>query len=344
MGAGFSAVKKAKKNFDTQQKSFEGMRTRDMRLVKDGDEAEIWFVGCEPDEPAEHLVHTLNLGGKNGFSYELCAHGVEDHDGCVYCAVAKKGDKRTKRPSSNFYFSVADTRWVHKTKNDEKSEKAKRDVFDWQDCPDDASCKACKRKVHRERGGLKKLRLGLTQAIVVNNLNDSLKKKCTACGGKITITGYRKGKKVVPTLDDLEEPEKWRPEFECSKCEEPAPGSIFQCPVLMQRNGTGQTTTYAFSKAEDFQDQPDWVQELEPLDFSKVLSPRSAENMATQLKVDNPFDSAGGKEKPKGKKGADAYDDEDDEDDDDDEDESPKKKKKPFTDDDGDDDDEEDEE
>jgi hypothetical protein len=320
--SGFAGVVKAKENFEEQQKQWEGMKTRDMRLVKDGDEAEIWFIGCEPDEPAEALVHSYSPGGKSKFSYELCGHGHEDHEGCVYCHVVKAGDKRVKKASKNFYFSVADGRWVHKTKNEERSRTAGREVFDWMDCPDNPSCKACKRKVPRERGGLKKLRLGLTTAIVVNNLNDSLKKRCTNCNGKITITGYRKGKKVLPDLDGVDEPEEWTPEVECSKCDDPNPGNIFQCPIIMRRNGSGQTTTYAFEKGDDFQDQPDWVQELEPIDFSVALTPRSAENMAKQLDTDNPYDKDATPRKKAKASGADSYDDEDD-----DEDELPTKAK-----------------
>lgn len=332
---GFSAITKAKKDFAKQQASFEGLRTRDMRLVKDGDSAVIWFIGCDPDEPREALVHTVNT---KYFSYELCAHGAEDHEGCVYCHVAAKGDKRVKRPSKNFYFSIADSRWVHKTKNDEESSKAGRDVFDWADCPrdddtPDAKCVHCKRKVPRERGGLKKLRLGLQTAIVVDGLNTRLKKKCV-CGGKTIVSGYKHGKKTIPTLDDVDEDEvaKWAPVYDCSKCDSPQPGSIYTCPIRMSRSGSGQTTTYSFEKEDDAQDQPDWVQELAPLDWDKVLSPRTADQMAKQLDIANPFIET----KSKGKK-SDSYDeddddepfDDDDEDeDDDDDDEKPKKKGK----------------
>jgi len=333
MRSGFAAVTKAKKDFEEQKESWDSQRTRDLRLVGDGAKAVLWFIGSEPEEPRETLVHTVSPG-RNKFFYEPCAKGHKDHDGCVYCHAVKANDRRTKRPSKNFYFSIADTRWVHKTKNDERSEKAGRDVFDWADCPrtDDepnTPCKLCKRKVPRERRGKCKLRLGLTVAIGLNNLNESLKKRCTSCNtGKISIVGYRKGKKVIPDLEDLDEEEQagWEAEYECSKCDKPSPGSIFAAPITMMRNGTGQATTYVFTREDEFQDPPEWVQELEPLDWDKVLKPRSAENQAKLLDIDNPFEE-GAQPRKRNKSAADEYDEDEDAFGDDDDEEEPKKSK-----------------
>ena len=352
--SGFAAVRAAKDSFEKQQAQWEGMRARDMRLVKSGDTAVLWFVGCEPDEPRKALVHTVSLGGNKGFSYELCAG-----KNCVYCYAAKKNDKRVKKPSNNFYFTVADSRWVHKEKDEEKSREKGRDVFSWNDCPrsDDepnAPCKLCKRKVPRERGGRKKLRLGLTQAISLDNENTRLRRKCLSCGkGKVSITGYKRGKKIIESLDDVDEDEhdQYEAVLECSKCDDPQQGSIYACPIRMTRSGTGQTTTYSFTQDDDFQDPPDWVQEIEPFDWDKTNVPRSPENMADQLQIDNPFDEEGDRkeaDRKKRAKGSDPYDDDEDDEEEDDEDSAfdkkAKKKKKYVEEDDDEEDDEEEDE
>ena len=337
---GFGAVKRMKKASDENNKAMATSRSRDLVLRKDGEEAELWFNGAS-DEPYVYKVHGIKLNA-NLFMTELCAGGFEDHDGCVYCWRQKrKGDKRISPAKDAAFFSVVDTRWVHKRVNKEKtaSSGGKFERFDWFDCDatdnetKEDDCKYCKKGVPRERRGVCKLRLGVQTAGVLDGINDSLMRKCTACGtGKCRLTGYKNGNKTVPDIDDVENPEDWEAQFECNKCDEPAPGNIHLLPITMRRTGTGMQTQYNFVPGQ-FSDPPKWVQKKDPLDLSE-MRPRSAEKMAELLKCDNPFEDGG--------KGASKYDDDDvDEEDEDGEEDTPrnrKKGKKPEEDDDEDED------
>lgn len=305
---GFAAVKKAKKEADTNREQMEAMRTRDLVLLNDGDEAELWFIGTADVEPGLVFIHNLKGVGGQRFRTDICAADFEGHDGCVECWAANSGDKRVSKRRKAGVFSVVDTRWVHKRKNDEKTAAAggRFEKFDWFTCTEDSDegCKYCKKKIPRERRGLVKGRFGVQVLSTIDGINDTLSRKCLNCSGKIKRVGYTKeitlesGKTKTKRVDDIEDvdnPEEWTAEYECSKCDEPSPGNIFSCPISYRRNGKGESTTYSVTPVLPFESPPDWVMELEPLDLEKVLVPRSAERQAELLAISNPFSKAGKK-------------------------------------------------
>lgn len=317
LGRGFGAIKKAKKEAE-QRRERTANATRDFFLQGDGASAKVWFNGPS-DEPIIALHHQFKIDGR--FYSELCAYDHDGHPGCVYCHAEKNGDKRISKPKQVVIFNVFDTRWVHKRKNAEKTEKAggKFDKFDWFDCKGDpdndepdksdkAACKWCRKGVERVRSGQKKTKFSVTAAGVLDAQNDSAKKKCI-CGGKLSLEGYKNGKKHVPDLDDVDDPENWEPVYECRKCEDPAPRSIRCCPVEITRSGSGTNTSYNFIPVwDEMGDPPDYVQEAEIIELEEVLVPKSADEMAEQIGVKNPFDKS---KKSKAKD----YDDDDDEED-----------------------------
>ena len=331
---GSSAIKQAKKESEKSKAAMDAIRVQDLYLKEDGQEADMYFLGSPETEPVVLLYHTIQIkqqGGRIRYYFELCAKSFGKNCQCVFCWAQKNGDTRVGRPQKNAVFSVADARWIHKIPNAEKTAKAggQFEKFDWYDCSDDDKCKWCKKNKPRVRGGLKKLRLGMTAATSLDGTNDHLAKKCMSCGGAKTVKllHYLNGKKKLPDLEDVDDPSEWTPVYSCSKCDDPQPASIFTAPITFRRNGTGKTTSYTFIAGEPSTRKPKWVAKIEPIDLSK-LTARSPDNMAELLGIDNPFDEDGGGKKLKKKsKGAKEYDEEDEE------------EEEPF----GDDDDEEDE-
>lgn len=299
---GFAAVREAKKESDANRAAYEGMRTRDLILREDGEEAELWFIGTQESEPCMVKTHTLRGVGKVKFRTDICATGFHGHAGCVYCYMEQRGDKRIGKSRKNGVFTVVDTRFVHKQKNEAKTAETggKYERFDFFECgcsdedPDPSECKYCKRKIPRERRGLCRARYGIQNLVALDGLNEGLARKCLNCGGKIKITSYKnEAGKVLADLEDAEDPEEWTAQYACRKCDDPKPGNIFSCPITVRRNGTGESTSYTFMPgAPDM--PPDWVLEFEPLDLPKILVPRSAEKQAELLGVTNPFEPVGG--------------------------------------------------
>lgn len=321
LSRGFGAIKKAKKEADERGRQMSANRTRDFFLQGDGATATVWFNGPS-DEPVMALYHTVTLGN-NQFRTELCGSVLDDHEGCVFCRAAAGGDKRVGKAKPMAVFNVFDTRWVHKKLNKEKTAAAggKFERFDWRDCqgdpendePDRAdkkACRYCRKGWDRARSGQKKTRFSVTAAGALDSQNDSAKKKCH-CGGKLTLEGYKNGKKTVPDLDDVDNPDDWEPIYECRKCDDPAPRTIHMCPVEITRSGTKTNTQYNFGpKWDEMGDPPDYVQEAEVPDLEDVLIPMTADQMAEMLGIKNPFGSS----KSSKKKKASDYDDDDDDD------------------------------
>lgn len=275
---GFDQVRKLKQEADERKEAY-GKGYVPFFAIADGESVEVWFNGTE-DEP--HIIHEHSIKRGQQFMSETCAKHAKGHDGCVPCYLNTNGDAGVGKPGAKAVFNVVDTRWVHKQKDAEKSQEGK-DRFTYTPCEDDSSCKLCKRKVAREHAGQKRWTMSMTWAMALDGINQNLKKRCT-CGGKI-----RDG--------------------ECSKCNDPTPGSIFNCPITVTRTGKMTNTSYQFVPGA-FEDMPDWVAKLEPADLEAATKPRSSEAQAERLGVQNPFSGFSG-----GKKGARSYggDDDDDE-------------------------------
>lgn len=302
----FSDVKKAQKQAESRKKNAEAFRVQEVFLRGDGDEVELYFNGTS-DEPKMKRYHTLTDVGGRKFQAELCGAEDPDHDGCVFCWRSGKGDKRISTAREFAVFNTADSRFVHKTKNEKRSKEAKFDRFDYEDCTGEG-CKACKRGLHKERRGRSRLRLGTTHSGALYSTNEVLGRKCMACGGKITTLGFRKGKKRVDSLEDVNDPEGWEREYKCSKCSGPTPADIWHAPITMRRSGVQKATSYQFFPGDVYAEPPKWVQKIEPLDLD-ALMPRTSQQQADLLEIPNPFSS-----KKKGSKDEDESYDEDEED------------------------------
>lgn len=303
---GFAEVKKAKERSDQNRAAAQTSRQRELFLKNDGQEVEIWFLGTEDTEPVQMSVHVIRLTnpktGKPMIRTEFCAkeHGGPDHDGCVFCWAVGNGDARVSTAKENSGFSVANGAFVHKQKDEEATKAAggRFERFKWQDCtseddePNPSECKWCKRAWSRERRGLQRLRLSTQAAASCDGANTSLHKKCMNCTGKIRVTGYKSAKgKIIPPdeLDSVADPAKWAPIYKCRGCDDPKPANLFACPITFRRNGSGMTTTYSFIPGEIGM-PPDWVLELEPIDWEKSLIARNAAGQAKILGINNPFE------------------------------------------------------
>jgi len=263
--------------------------------MKSGETALVRFNGTE-DEPSIDDYHNVKRG--QNFKTVQCARGVPRHAGCVACwlITPPRADPGVSRPSPKATFNVIDKRWYHKSKNAQKSQPGK-DRFDYLSCSDDATCKLCKQKVPRERGGQKRWTISMTWANALSALHDKLRGKCASCEkGRIKISGY------ADEAGDPVEVDEWTEEavatrlesgelveeLECSKCDNPMRGSLWNANIEVTRTGAGMTTSYQFDVA-DTDDPEEWEAKCEPADFSKILRPKSSEKQAEELGVANPF-------------------------------------------------------
>ncbi len=283
-------------------------------FLQDGESAEGWFNGTV-EEPVIRSVHTVSLGN-NKWDSAICSKHEDGFDGkCIGCYQNATGDARVGKPTDKAYWNFADARWFHKEKDEARSKKANADRFDFAECPDDPSCKACKKKIPRERGGQKKYEMAMTWASVVGGQHDDLGRKCKACPkGKIRVTGYKSKKtgKILTSVPEGKDPEMYPAILECTKCDDPQPGSMFDCPFTIKRTGKSTATAYSFVP-DAFDEIPEWVTDLEPVDLELATKPLSLERQAKIYNVPNPYDTA-----LTGAKGASKYssmiDDDDDED------------------------------
>src|ERR1700690_2636090 len=280
VGKGFAAVRKAKVKADLDRASYAGMRVRDF-MLRDGEEAVGYFNGTN-EEPILGDYHTVMLG-PNKWRRWLGARGFEGHDGCVCCWAWKNKDKRVGKPTTNAVWNFVDARWIHKRLDKEATAETGFERFKFFPCTGDLDdeepsedCKYCQKGVKRVRQGQCKARFSMTWANGLTGLNEKLARRCLACRGKIKIVGYENEEgKEVPDLDDVDDPAEWKPQYECSKCDNPDPGSIFRYPISIQRNGAQKATSYNFSTPQDAEADniPDWVSELEPINLEETLRP-----------------------------------------------------------------------
>ena len=289
---GFKSLKAAKQEADRERKS--GF-IRDLYLKGDGASTVIWFNGSSKEEPVQAKFHSVKLA--NGkFRTELCGEHADEK--CVFCWAHSQGNKRVGAARNSYLSNVVDCKWLHKVKNNEKSAETGQDRFDYIECtgdPEDddpsTACKQCKKGVPRIRAGQKRLRLSMASASSLDVVNEELHTKCVSCGGKLILTGYKKGKKVIPpdAYEEVDNPEDWEPVYKCKKCSNPVPGSIFLCPVKYKRSGSGMDTQYTFLPGS-FEDPPEWVSEIELINWEETLVPMTAAKMCELLDIDNPFE------------------------------------------------------
>lgn len=283
---GFGAVKEVKKEMDERRASFGGNRVQDF-IIKDGEEVEIWFNGTS-DEPLLFKEHTARatVNGKERFMREICAADMEKHDGCVFCYLHQNGDKRIGKASHKAAFNVIDTRWVHKITEMRDGRERTMTL----PCSDDSKCEHCRKRVPRERAGQRRWAVSLTTAQALAGVNEALERRC-ACGGKLKKVGYVGPKgKVLPDIDDVDNPEEWEAKHECNKCKKPTPLNIFSVPVTVRRIGSDMKTTYNFMPGAQ-QDMEDWMTELEPYDLETTVKAFPAASQAERIGVANPFAS-----------------------------------------------------
>lgn len=315
--------------------------------IKDGETVPVKFLipddGSEPFRYKRHFVV--------GKGYHICAEDAVaegKHQGCVICYQAKAQGKGggTGLAQPVFAFSVFDPRKVHIFKEPTKvpgSDEPTR----YYNCPDDPTCKFCRRDDQPKLNGLRYWSLAFKTAQQLRLWeHDVLGKNCAACGtGKIERTGY-----VCPTCeedltDSVDDPDSEVKCFECSKLSQKKggpknimvqPSEVVRCKrgcknarrvslsdvwVSVTRTGAKTDTTYNFTLHQG-DDPAEIPADLQPVNFKtkSELKPDPANEQAIKLGVSNPY--RGGK--------AAVADDEDDTDDsdtdtdqDDDDDDSP---------------------
>jgi hypothetical protein len=268
-------------------------------FLYDGEEAKLYFNGTA-SEPYLNHDHTISLGG-NKFLTLTCAQGHEGHLGCVPCFAYQRNDKRVGKPTPKATFNVADSRWFHKETTTVKFRGQDSEKTSWTACTYDEevggknTCDGCKKKLERSRGGQKKYSMSMMWAQALSGANDIAAKRCRSCKkGKIKVLGYKDAKgREVDVDDPTDLPEGVTEILACSGCKSPERGSIFDVPILVKRTGGGKSTAYSFNPIMDeFGEQPDWLDDLEPWDLPAVCKPMSAKTQAEKLGIDNPF--AGG--------------------------------------------------
>jgi hypothetical protein len=261
---GFKAVAGLKVEQDARRARF-GEAFVPFFMMRDGEMIEgLWFVGTE-DEPLVVDCHTKQAKSASGKAYWKTIIHKSEGD-CIPCYLQLQGDKTVSKMKQIAVFSVADPRWRHKAKDEAKSKETGREKYVFSDCSNDddgdGDCPGCRNKIPRDRAGIKKWEMSLSWANSLGNINSALRNKCE-CGGKIKKDS-------------------------CSRCDNPRPLNIFKVPFNVERSGSSTSTTYQFHP-QPYEDQPSWVQEVEPLDLDKIYEEPSADAQCNLMGIDNPL-------------------------------------------------------
>lgn len=267
-----------------------GKFVNDFRL-QDKESATLWFNGTN-DEPLITYEHTFKNG--NDFKTITCSYPKP----CVGCYYHDHGDKRVGARTAKAAFNVADTRYFHTEKGMGRNGK-ERDI--WTECPGEATCKKCRKGAERKMGGQKRWVMSLMWAQALDGASKTAGTRCRACKiGKIRVLKYVNdvGKEVL--VDDPNNlPEGVIEKLACSNkaCEGPTRATLFDVPWDVTRSGSQKSTSYQFVPGS-FEDQPDEVLDLEPLDLDEACKPYGTGAQAKRLGMNDPFEGmaeAGGK-------------------------------------------------
>lgn len=314
--AGMKKVHAAKKAMD--QKVAAG-RANFFKL-EPGETALVRF-NCGPDEP-EIVTSHFNNRNKGASPRHI-------EENCVGCWYKERGHKYLGYASERAAFNLIDCRFMHveesKTEKTKRGDKPKRI---YTACTEDLTCKGCRRKLPKERGGQKYWEMALSHAATLDTVNTQLSKKCKACGGqgRISVVSYECSNcaasiEFTPPEEGDEEARvtcgSCREEItpveliQCSNgCDWPERGSITDVNIEVTRTGSDKQTQYNFVPQLPFTEPEDWMHECQPYDFKVVFRPQTPEQQAKLLGLDNPFASAFGGESGGEEGGAESYDDE----------------------------------
>lgn len=301
-----------------QKEKFSGDFTRKL-ILKDGETAILWFPGTSDAEP--HIIRR-HYDPVNKYYY-YCG-GKQ----CVACYQAGKGNKSFKKGTPISLFTTIDERWFHKVQSKEDPQKHKYIL-----CSEDASCKGCARKIERVRSGKRLAELALQWGDALGVQEDKISKKCASCHtGRIKVVEYLCPEcgEVLDWTPDPENPDeeatikcggchkKVHPaeSIECTNCDKPKRGTIFECgcPVEVTRSGEKTGTAYNFTPIWPPPEAPEWLFEkgMEPFDMEEIVKKETmdAAAMSEKFGLVNPFS---GKERRQAEEIAsdDPFDDED---------------------------------
>ena len=308
-------MRKAKEEMDATRAAFGTFLPT--FTVEDGETVDgVWFVDPEPLTVPEH---TGKFGPKD-FATSTCSKGEKGFGSkCVGCYKEASGDKKYGAAKDRAYFQVWDPRWVHKIVDEERSAKAGKERYKVLPCTNDddgdGDCKRCRKGMERERSGHKRYPMSMMWAAALDSENSRLSRKCVSCGnGKISLLGFRSEKtgKLLGKVPDGKDPEDYPAEYECSKCDNPQPGSIANISWRISRTGTSTNTKYNFACGKNFEEVPEEVSEIEPVDLAPALAPRPLKAQAKVLRCANPYEE-GTEEAEEFDEDDEIIDDEDDE-------------------------------
>lgn len=282
---GFAASKAAQKAIQSSVR-----RMTPMLFIKKTDtKVPVYFNG-QNDEPLMVDIHDIKYFKKNGEEgYETTFCGMEEHGECEGCDRAAAGDKRVSPRKKAGAFSVVDLRWYGKTQSDREFNGEKQYFFDaipvekadpFEAAPDRVKVGS---KVYNDIVRQPKslmLLLSNVRVLALGAEEEDVGLKCRSCNkGKISLEGYKVGKKVIPEDDyDPEIHEDAVKQFSCTKCDDAEPWTIFSLtPTNIRRSGEGKSTTYAFAldKAQDMENM-DWATELKPVDLEEATAATGA--------------------------------------------------------------------
>jgi hypothetical protein len=313
---GMSSLRGALKDYDRQTQRSTGR----FFSLKDGESAEVLFLGDMLSEPFVIYEHSFAKGGNQFSSIQ---HRLTD---CVACYVATTGDRRLGRVQPKGCFSIYDMRWQKRKLDREKSTKDK-EVYLYSDADEsDVTDEGIAKKMFFRRGRCYWKASG-QWATALDVIDTKAGARCKSClKGKIKCVGYAKpdGTKVIPqkTEDELRElvaKGKYTERLSCTNCDEPARRSIFNSVVRITRTGKEKKTSYQFEVLAD--DIPEDVLELldskdgpKPFDFEKLFGEPSSDDQAAELGIRNPLRNSGDRSaKPSDDEADDYFDDDDDE-------------------------------
>lgn len=307
---GLKKLREVKKALDTQ---FAAGRANYFALKASGDSARVRF-NCREDEPVLSAKHY------NSRTQQYTRHREEE---CVLCFYKERGHKAIGSVSGTAAFNLIDCRYMHVEESATKKRDDGKARREYTACTEDATCKGCRRKLERERGGQKYWEMAMTHASNIDIVNRQLSKKCNGgCEGKgkIIVLEYECtncGAAMVHAPPQEGEEEEAVTCMSCNTdvipaeilqcsvgCDVPTRGSIVDCDMEITRSGMDTKTTYNFVPQLPFSSMEDWMLEYEPVDLSIVLKEPSHQAQAKDLKMKDPYASKSeGEEGEEGEEG-----------------------------------------
>lgn len=267
------------------------------------------------EDPVSVDMHYCKALEASKQAYQYCGDQT-----CVFCYVAKSGNKSVGLPSSSFWLYCKDYSLSHKLDSETRVLKpgyrpqpgvapppSAYEVTKYPAClAPKRPCPYCRDGNTARHGGYRPFKLSSMHAGDLMTQIEAAKAWCASClNESIVVTSYacaNCGLAVEIGADGMAECDSCRytlppnEVIDCSSCDNPLRCDLSMFKVSATRTGDGQSTGYNFSlitpPEPSDQEELDEAAKYKP-DWDQMLKPLSPDAQAALLQVPNPFAQRG---------------------------------------------------